>query len=631
MSHIPESLRDVLVRHLQGWYQPQSTLTPWEWHEKQKTYLASQESQDFAGDFDSSLAPQNRFIMEFFSGKFSDNIEFLPGTPRDSDWREMIVMKSSQVGVTLAVLLALVWVIAEQGKNIIYAIDSEKEAKRISTARLQPLIRGCAPAAAKIKPGEAGFNDLTYFLLGCIVYLLGGGSDGAYQNKSATVGVLDEGDHHPPPGPGQLNNLDELRARMKGVATAKIIEISRPKTEADLTAREHKTGTRHVCVVPCPHCGDFQELQNDSLRFDHCKDLAGEYDLERVLKETWYECGLCHKPIYEHHKRDMMLAHRWRQTNPTPAPGKISIHISDLYSQFASSTWGKLACEYIPALKSIAAMTRYRQERLGKPERLRSSELKTEDILKLRSSYHRKTLPDKPALYAMGVDVQSDVKKWIKGGFNLHGDLWLSDWGYTLAYDELLEIADAPTPIGVPFGNWNRSEPWTEESVVVEQGIIDEGHDMEGVRRLCVRSDGLFVPSKGRGGIQIRSLVNESIGEIDGEEIITYHFSDDQFKKALLIGRIAELPKILAGKSKSPRLYLPYEVDAEFADELTSEKLVVEQDRLGYPREIWKKAPSIPNDFSDALKNLLVIWYWMGPGIVAAHPSVPPPETADAA
>ena len=91
--------------------------------------------------------------MEFFSGKFSENIEFLPGTPHTMEWREMIVMKSSQCGVTLSVLLALVWVIAVLGKSIIYAIDSEKEAKRISTARFQPLIRGCPAAAARIKPG----------------------------------------------------------------------------------------------------------------------------------------------------------------------------------------------------------------------------------------------------------------------------------------------------------------------------------------------------------------------------------------------------------------------------------------------------------------------------------------------
>jgi len=618
------AIRDVLILALQGFYQPRSELMPWEWHEVHKTYLEATESQDYAGFYDHTLAPQNTFVMEFFSGRFSDNVEFLPGTPRDTVWRELIVMKSSQVGVTLAVLLAIVWWIAEVGKNVIYSIDSEKEAKRISSARLQPLIRNCPPAAAKIQDGGHGFNDMTLYLIGLVVYLLGGGSGGSFQNKSATLAVLDEADHHPVPTAGKLNNLDELRSRLKAVSDAKICSISRPKTEADLTAREHKTGTCHVIDVPCPHCDYYQELKNENLRFDHCKDLAGEYDLQRVLKETWYECDFCHQPIYEKHKRDMLLRRKYRQTNPNPKPNKLSLHISDLYSQFPTATWGVLASEYCAALKSVAAMTRYRQERLGKPERLRSSELKSEDVTRLRSAYHRGTIPVRPALYCMGADVQGDVKKWIKGGFTAQGELYIVDWGYTLSFDELLDEAREPVPVGVEFNNWNRSIPWDGETVTVDQGIIDEGHLMESVRRFVLRSDGLFVPSKGRGGIQIRTLVEESEGEIDGEPLITYHFSDDQFKKMLYIARIKEFDKILTGKSKTPRLHLPWELDAELVDELTSEKLSVEQDRLGYPRETWKKNPSIPNDFGDALKNLLVIWYWMGPQLA------PPPEEAAA-
>ena len=434
-------IRDSLIKALQGFYQPRSSLTPWQYHEVNKTYLEATESQDYAGFYDHTLAPQNTFVMEFFSGKFSDNVEFLPGTPRDTAWRELIIMKSSQVGVTLAVLLAIVWWIAEVGKNVIYAISSEVEARRISNSRLQPLIRNCPPAAAKIQPGGHGLNDMTLYLLGLVVYLLGGGSEGGFQNKSATMAILDEADHHPIPKPGQLNNLDELRARLKAVRDAKICSISRPKTEGDLTAREHKTGTCHVIVVPCPHCDFYQELKNENLRFDHCKDLAGEYDLQRVLKETWYECEFCHKAIEEKHKRDMLLRRKYRQTNPSPRPGKLSLHISDLYSQFSTSTWGVLATEYIAGLKSVGAMTRYRQERLGKPERLRSSELKGEDITKLRSAYHRGTIPERPALMCMGVDVQGDVKKWVKGGFSSRGALRVVDWGYTLSFDELLEVA----------------------------------------------------------------------------------------------------------------------------------------------------------------------------------------------
>ncbi|MEI6035789.1 MAG: terminase gpA endonuclease subunit [Verrucomicrobiae bacterium] len=616
-----EPLRAFLVRAFQGFYQPRSALNPWQWHELHRTELGTAESQDYAGPYDSALAPQNRFFMEFAAGRFSENIEFDQGTPADAVWRECIIMKSSQVGVTLSLLLVLVWWIAEVRKNVIYAIDTTSEAKRISKARLQPLVRSCPAAASRIQEDEDAMSNLTLYLLGLIVYIIGGAAEGAFQNKTASLGILDEADFHQQPPPGKPNNLDDLRSRMKAVSDAKIYSVSKPKTEEHVTFREWKTGTRHTCRVPCPHCGHYQELIWEGMRYEHLKDMAGDYDLERVKRETFYECESCHGRIEEKNKREMMLAHRWVQTNPHPTPSKISAHLSDLYSQFPTAAWGILACEYIEGLKSMSKMTAFRTDRLGKPSRLApTGERKPEDILKLRriapTRYNRGTIPERPALMAMGADVQGDVKKWVRGGFLRSGELFIVDWGYTLTFDELIEVASDPIPIGLPF-EWPKNKPWDGDTCRVDQGIIDEGHIHLEVRRFCLRSDGLFVPSKGRGGIQVRHTVAESPSECDGDELVTYHFDDDAFKKQLYVDRIANLPKIIAGKTRTPRMYMPWEVDAEFSDELCSERLGVESDRMGFHRERWKKDPSTPNDFGDALKQLLVIWYWLSPDILA--------------
>jgi hypothetical protein len=614
------SAREFLIRAFQGFYQPRSSLMPWAWHEDQRTELGTEESQDYAGPYDSSLAPQNRFFMEFAAGRFSDNIEFHPDTPSDAVWRELIIMKSSQVGVTLSILLTIVWWIAEIRKNVIYAIDTTSEVKRISKARLQPLIKACPAAATRIQENEEGLNTLTLYLLGLVVYMIGGAAEAAFQNKTASLGVVDEMDFHPKPLPGKPNNLDDIRSRLKGVADARIYGVSKPKTEYDLTAREHGTGTKHVCRVPCPHCDHFQELVWEQVRYDHCKDLAGDYDLERVKREAYYECEACRRPIEEKHKREIMMRHRWVQTNPRPSPGKLSAHQSDLYSQFPSSTFGILACEYIEALKSEPKMTTFRTDRLGKPSRLKKSERTLEDIRACRCvtpRYRRGSLPIVPFLNCIGADVQADVRKFVKGGFARNGDLYVFDWGHTLAMDDLIEEALTPIPVGQTW-DWPKDKTWDGESLPCQQGICDEGHLGLEVRRMCHRSEGLFVPSKGRGGVQVRhGAVAESIAECDGTEMVVYHFDDDAFKKQLYIQRIAGLPKILAGKSKSPRIYFPWDLDAEFADELCSERLGIEVDKFGFPRERWQKDPGVPNDLGDALKQLLVIWYWLSPQLLA--------------
>lgn len=627
-------VRDFLLRLFLRWYQPRSPLTPWRWHEEKKTQLGAEESQEYAGPYDSSLAPQNRFFMEFAQGKFSDNIEFLPGF-EDQDWRECVIKKSSQVGVTLSILLVITWWIDQVRKGILYAIDTIAEAQRISKARLQPLIRACAASADRIQAGGEGMNVLTLYLRDLVIYLTGGQSDTAFQNKSVTLGVVDEADSHPIPKPGLAHNVEDARARLKAVTDAKLYIIGKPKTEEHIIHKEHKTGTMHVCLVPCPHCDHYQELKWTQVRFEHCKpEGETEYDLARVKEETYYECAECAQPILESHKRVMMLRHKWRQTNPNPHPKKISAHISDLYSQFPTSTWGTLATEYIAALKSIAAMTTFRRDRLGKASRLLGASVRTpDDIVRLRCQnprYHRKTLPFRPCFMVIFSDVQLGVKKWVKGAFMPNGDLYIVDWGSTMSYDDLIDEANEPVPVGIPW-DWPKSKPWEGETYICDQGGVDEGYETTEVRRFCMRSEDLFVPTKGRGDVTSRRIVVESEGEIDGEPIITYHFDDSDFKKQLYVKRISEVDKIIAGKSKFPRLYYPWELDAAMIDEMASEKLGTEIDRMGFTREKWEKDPNVPNDYGDGVKGCLVLGYWMLPQILAALAPEPPPQDLPAA
>jgi len=92
-----------MVQLMQGWYAPRPKENAWQWG-KQKIVLRSEESQDFAGPFDSEMTCYTRFLMEFPTGQFGENVEFLPGY-EDREWDEFIQMKSSQSGFTLSVLV----------------------------------------------------------------------------------------------------------------------------------------------------------------------------------------------------------------------------------------------------------------------------------------------------------------------------------------------------------------------------------------------------------------------------------------------------------------------------------------------------------------------------------------------
>lgn len=613
-----ESLRDWLVGVFRGCYMPRPSENAWQWGEA-NILLRPEESQDFSGPWDSSITPYTRFMMEFSSGQFSDNVRFLPGFEGEQ-WDEFVQMKSSQTGFTLSVLVIIAFFVAIIRKNVLYAIDSREEARRISKSRLQPMLKDCPATRARISEDEDDVSNLTLYLLGLVIYLIGSHSEGAFANKSASLVVVDEADVHKRPEQGMPETVDLARDRLKASGGGKLIVLSKPNTEGDVTYREFRSGTQHKCFVPCPHCDAMQELAWERVRFSHCKDLAGEYDLQRVVNETFYECEICHQPIEENAKSGMIARHEWRQTNARPKPGKLSAHISDLYSPFEKSAWGRLAVEWIEAQKDITKFIKFRQSRLGLPWRFQGNERTSSDIMNLRAGYVRGTCPISPFFSAMAADTQDDVKKWVKGCFARNGDLYIVDWGFTLSFDELNDLLSDPIPVKVPIG-WTLAAGLDGvETVRPLVGIIDEGgHLTTEVRAFCSRSEGKWWACKGRGGIQVRRTVNESRADVQGGPLIVYHYDDDDFKKQLYLTRIGKAQRVRDGKEKLPTIYLPDQLDGEFIDELMSEKLTKVKDKYGFTRERWEKSPGVPNDFGDAVKELLVIWYVMEPYLAAAE------------
>lgn len=592
---VERALRAWVSSVVIGCYRPRPKIGVADWACKH-VYLSRKESPGSPGYYSLELTPYARFIHDFVT---------------DPDWGEFILMKSSQSGFTQAILNIILWIAVHAPTNVIYAINSRDEARRISRARIQPALRRVLGADGREEEATDGaaWSSLTIYLEEMAIYLSGGHSAGALANKSCGLGIVDEVDEHPEPPPGEAHSIDLVRDRLKAVPGAKLICVGKPKTTDHAMSREWATGTQHRLFVPCPLCGGMQHLEWQQVKFDHCKDLTGEYDLDRVAAETCYECVHCKGRIGEGHKREMVMAGEWRSTNHNHAPRKISAHISDLYSLFPSSSWGALANEWIEATHSgdLVKLQKFFNSRLGLPWQQRQSEVQEKDVQRCAGPYRMRDeenpgwLPLAPACLCMAADVQGDVVKWVRGGFNPEGALWVADYGYVLAMDELLDVFAEPIQCRTPEGAVEATCQW---------GLIDEGYKTSDVRDFCLRSDGRFWPAKGRGSIQARRTVAESVSPHAGRQIVTYHFNDDDFKRQLYITRIAMREKIDRGESRAPRLWIPENARADFHSELSSEKLVEQRTPRGY--SVWKWIKTGANDFGDVCKLLLVIWHIVG-------------------
>lgn len=580
-------------------------LNVWQWAER-NIVLDRKMSPGNPGPYRSSFAPHTRFIQEQFSRP---------------EIRQITIKKNSQGAYTEAVLNCIRYCVANEPRNVLYVIDSASEARRISRIRLLPTLRSCGATDSEFTEDAGDDTTMTIVLRDMFIMFAGGGSIGAVANKPIELGVVDEADKIPRITGGHGHVVHEMKARFKTVPSMKLFVLSAPNEEEDVTTQEYKNGTQHKYFLPCPHCGHFQEMVQERLTFEHCKNAGGEHDKARVINETHYLCERAGTPecpdgrIYDHHKPAMTERGQWRATNDNAEPGHISLESSDLFSLFPDATLGRIALDLIESFKNPLKKRSVQRDRFGLEYRPRRAEIKKDDLLLLKGSYKRGTMPVECAYLAMASDYQGTGPKWVKGGFARNNDLYIVDWGDDLGLDDLVKHADEPV-----------IETSSGRQLIVIGGLVDEGHKQSEVLSFCVRASNgeefRFLSAKGRGNLQnAGALVVESERTHDGARFQAYHFNDDKFKADLYISRIKDFQRIKRGISRVPRLWFPLDVDGEFLDELTGEQLTPILNEWGQTRLKWKVVA--PNHWGDATKMLLVLWQVVGAEALAAMPPLP--------
>lgn len=598
-----------------------------EWDEA-NIHLSEKESRTSPGLYRSAVTPHARFIREQM------------GNPA---LRQITIRKNDQSSITRHALNLICRIVAERPRNVLYVINSLEEARRMSQRLRASLM--ASPATREQVTEEADHEDvelqtLTFNLRDMVIYFVGGGSIGGVANKPISLIIVDEADKIPRVASSQNTHVvDEAKSRFKSmpIGDALIIVFSKPNQETDIVNTEYQLGTRRTARLPCPHCGHKQEWVQQRLTFDHCKLPGGDYDKKRVLAEAFYRCergGSAECPdgrIYDHH-RGYCTAHiEWVATNPNPEPGNESFHVTDFCLNpefFPDASLGRIALDLIEGIKKPVKNAAVQAARFGLPEMLQRAQLKEDDILALRSNYLRGTAPRGLIYCGLYSDVQlsGTAPKWVKFGTRRTGEIYILDWGTYLSLDDLMaEVAhpivelDETKPIEPPdpsLGTPGRYTP-TGVQLYPQHGGIDEGDHQGQVLSFVVRSNFFFLPTKGAGRVQTRgALVSPSPRLHEGHAFEAYHFNDDQFKKELYLHRIRDHAKILAGKSRTPRLHFPLDVDHQMASEMVSEHLTITKDPRGYMVEKWEKEG--PNDFGDAVKGALVMWHVLGPRILEA-------------
>lgn len=623
-------VREIVLGCFLAVFAPRDRQPLGEWMAK-NIIIRPQENPSKPGSYDPEYTPAIARLLDlFFDGT---------GT-----WRELIGEKSSQCSMSFHVLGHLVRMIKQDPANVMYLMDSGKNARKISE-RLQAFLQDSPATASMWVECEDSITMETFRLPGMDLWLAGAGSAGQISSSTVMGGVADEVDKHKPLK-GEPPTLDLLRARLKEQTGSWMIAFSTPTLVSGQIHCEFLTGSQHRYFVPCPHCSAMQTLDFEQVRFSHCKDLLGEgWDQHRVILETFYECsnGECKGEIYDRHKRWMVLRGEWRPTNfqkvtladgsielrPAWEPGKLSAHYSDLYSQNENASFGQLAKKFIQALADPGKMRDFNQNHLGKPDEDGSADVTDDKILALRGPYKRQQ--GKQLRNALGIEVETDVvdpgsplpladplfagvladtqdanSKWTIQVFARNGDQYVVDWG------ECLELADLDELL-------NRDIVCADGLIIRPCVVmIDEGgHRTFEVREHVYQRFPSTLSSRGSPGTGIASValrdyrIDKTKGSLTVPVVV---YDDATFRRDLYIRKIARFDREKFEAYGYPRLWLPMNLETKFTDELKRQKLIREPSgRLKWDPEVKG------DDWGDTLKMGGILFAHLGPEILKAE------------
>lgn len=444
------------------------------WAEASGVLVPSEANRMLAGkpyNF-AAFAPMASLVFGFFEGTA----------------REMHLLKDTQGGASTHAFWSVAWMLAWDPGNIIFITKGRDSAKNAGQDRMDHIFEKIPQLGRGKNDGIPDSTAMVRRFPGGALFLGGCDSATTLIGQPASRIVLDEIKEHPFIDGKSTIDLGRMRIKMDGAGklfafstagdaveytenkrTGKQIPIATPESTPHL---EYLTGTMEECRVPCPHCGHYQALEFERLKFGHCKEKLqdGEppaWNRQRVVSETWYQCanpdctdrnedGTVRGRIEERHKWDMIQAHQWLPTNQNPHPGRRSASISVLYNLAApqTSSWGHTALAFLDAHEkgTQEAMKAFHTDWLGKPwtpQRITGASMAR--ILSLMGGYrayhHDGRTPTGQIPWTTAetwfvgglVDVQSDHAKWVIKAFARDGRAAVLQWGICQFVENLPE------------------------------------------------------------------------------------------------------------------------------------------------------------------------------------------------
>lgn len=358
---------------------------------------------------------------------------------QDPEVRSIAVQASTQVGKTLLLIAAVLWLAENSPAPAMVVLPDQ-------TAAIE--FRDRVYATAKLTQGKCSRLRIPptwkwnsrYIDLGSMrIYLAWSGSRQRLRGRPCRYVLMSETDAYK--GAAKTGNpIDAAHQRTKAFFRSIHYHESSPSGfPSEIADLERSATARYRWHVQCPHCGHRQELRFFPHKsgpfaglggFSGIKTPSGELvDRETARREAHYVCEQGCR-VDNIHKQRMLESGEWVALPGATGRRKLGFHLWAIFADTMS--FGDLAAEYVEA-KTAGRVAEFFGNWLGleyQPER-RAPQW---EILGARAKWNhaRGTVPPEAWFLTAGADKQGEangaryvIRAWAPGRTS-----WLVDWGW---------------------------------------------------------------------------------------------------------------------------------------------------------------------------------------------------------
>ena len=522
---------DYILRPLR-FLKPPENLKVSEW--AQKFRVLDSKSSAMPGKWNNEITPYLKEIMDEFN-----NVET----------EEIVFVKPTQVGGTEALQNMIGYIVMQDPNPAMIVYPTEDLAESVSENRLQPMLTVSKELKSRFKKLRSSKLELQTD--GMYISLNGANSPASLSSKPVRYLFLDEVDKYPGASKKEADPIRLAKERTKTFPNKKIFMTSTPtlKTNHIWKAKESADVEKHY-KVPCPHCGDYIELQFKQIKWPK-EDGMSNIDRAEFANYVCQECGCI---ITDQHKLQMLRFGRWEVVQKrTEFPRKVAYWMNTLYSPFVR--FGEIAKEFMATKDDPEAFQNFVNSWLAEPWEDTKLKTSAEMVFERQTEIEQYEVPDWAVMLTGGIDVQENSLYWTIRAWGPYLTSQNVAHGQALGFAEVEKIMNA---------EYRKKDG---EVMIVNLCSVDSGDQTDLVYEFCAMNSEWAIPVKGRPN----SLSHFKISTIN-------RTSSNAHGTRLLLVDGGKYKDMIASRMMKPNgqgsWMVHKDVDQDYAEQVTAEHKV---------------------------------------------------------